>query len=535
MRELGFEEPDLDHAFEADRMQSVTERLKQICKIAAETGKAPESLVGDSTIPAQRMNSLAAAVRNYRQFRESNGKTEQASDWPALEDLRQAFLDRVPEFDRFTQTDNAYERVEREYKDAMLASVRAIIDSDDDDEAAGRRIFRALIPNSGPLLRWQLDDDFHRKHPELAPEFYAALGALARSKEPIVDAIWHACEIMQGLRERGANNLTVGQNLSTAITVAGFARPLEAAPVKVSKARELGALLLGEPIFRGSDPDRAQIEEWLALQQRIFAVMRDDWHWEPRDLFDVQGFAWAALDEDWFEADEEEDAGDADGASDQGDRPYWFVGSSFGRTDDQTERFLAEGIWQISTPTEQARQHVEAMRPGDRIAIKATFVQQHDLPFDAWGRKVSVMRIKARGTITEASDDGETVSVDWEKDYEPRDWYFYTYQPTIWRVGTGKEMSRRLIGFTFEGEDQDIEWFRSNLSRWRDGADTADADRETAVQSDPVNLILYGPPGTGKTYRTMAAAVQLCDGLDQGDALIGEGEIEVARLWDLIF
>lgn len=53
MRELGFEEPDLDHAFEADRMQSVTERLKQICKIAAETGKAPESLVGDSTIPAQ--------------------------------------------------------------------------------------------------------------------------------------------------------------------------------------------------------------------------------------------------------------------------------------------------------------------------------------------------------------------------------------------------------------------------------------------------------------------------------------------------
>ena len=524
MRELGLTQGDLDEAFEADEMHAATELLKQLCKTAADTGEAPDILVGNSTSPAKRMNALAAAVRNYRQFRESDGATEQASDWPALEDLRQAFLDRVPEFDRFTQTDNAYECVEREYKDAMLASVRAIIDGDDDYEAAGRRIFRALIPNRGPLLRWQLDDDFHRKHPELAQEFYAALGALARSKEPIVDAIWHACEIMQGLRERGANNLTVGQNLSTAFTVAGFARPLEAAPVKVSKARELGALLLGEPIFRGSDPDRAQIEEWLALQQRIFAVMRDDWHWEPRDLFDVQGFAWAALDEDWFEEDDEEGDSDAEDIAsahgDLGDRPYWFVGSSFGRTDDQTKRFLADGIWQISTPTEQARQQVEAMRPGDRIAIKATFVQQHDLPFDAWGRKVSVMRIKARGTIAEASDDGETVSVDWEKDYEPRDWYFYTYQPTIWRVGTGKEMSRRLIRFTFEGEDQDIEWFRSNLSRWRDGADTADADRETAVQSDPVNLILYGPPGTGKTYRTMAAAVQLCDGLDAGDTLI---------------
>ena len=523
MHDLGLAQGDLDGAFAADGMRAATDLLKQLCKSAADTGEAPDILVGNSTSPAKRMNALAAAVRNYRQFRESDGATEQVSDWPALENLRQAFLDRVPEFDRFTQTDNAYERVEREYKDVMLASVHAIIDSDDDDEAAGRRIFRALIPNSGPLLRWQLDDDFHRKHLELAHEFYAALGALARSKEPIVDAVWHACEIMQGLRERGANSLTVGQNLSTAITVAGFARPLEAAPVKVSKARELGALLVGEPIFSGSTPDRAQIDEWFALQQRIFAVMRDDWHWEPRDLFDVQGFAWAALDEDWFEEDEEDDEDDAEDVSDHGDlgdRPYWFVGSSFGRTDDQTERFLADGIWQISTPTEHQRLQVEAMRPGDRIAIKATFVQQHNLPFDAWGRKVSVMRIKARGTISEASDDGETVSVDWEKGYEPRDWYSYTYQPTIWRVGTGKEMSRHLIRFTFLDENQDYELVRSSMSGWRDGADTADGDQETAIQSDPVNLILYGPPGTGKTYRTMAAAVQLCDGLDAGDALI---------------
>ena len=84
MGELGFEEADLDEAFESDGMKAVTERLKQICKIASETGEAPESLVGDSTIPAQRMNSLAAAVRNYRQFRKINGAMEQTSDWPAL-------------------------------------------------------------------------------------------------------------------------------------------------------------------------------------------------------------------------------------------------------------------------------------------------------------------------------------------------------------------------------------------------------------------------------------------------------------------
>jgi hypothetical protein len=64
----------------------------------------------------------------------------------------------VPEFAGFDRTDNEYERVERVYKDAMIAAVRTIIDSNDGNEEAGRRIFRALIPNEGPLLRWQTDD-----------------------------------------------------------------------------------------------------------------------------------------------------------------------------------------------------------------------------------------------------------------------------------------------------------------------------------------------------------------------------------------
>ena len=41
------------------------------------------------------------------------------------------------------------------------------------------------------------------------------------------------------------------------------------------------------------------------------------------------------------------------------------------------------------------------MKPGDRIAIKASFVQKRGLPFDVGGKPVSVMRIKATGTILE--------------------------------------------------------------------------------------------------------------------------------------
>lgn len=49
----------------------------------------------------------------------------------------------------------------------------------------------------------------------------------------------------------------------------------------------------------------------------------------------------------------------------------WFFGASFGHTDDQTARFLKDGMWEILTPTEKERALVRAMQPGERIAIKA--------------------------------------------------------------------------------------------------------------------------------------------------------------------
>jgi 5-methylcytosine-specific restriction protein B len=54
---------------------------------------------------------------------------------------------------------------------------------------------------------------------------------------------------------------------------------------------------------------------------------------------------------------------------------FWFVGAVWHRTDDQMPRFLAEGIWRtdttISTGTLSAK-----LKPGDRIAIKASFVRK---------------------------------------------------------------------------------------------------------------------------------------------------------------
>jgi len=221
------------------------------------------------------------------------------------------------------------------------------------------------------------------------------------------------------------------------------------------------------------------------------------------------------------------------------DRQFWFVGAVWGGTDDQTERFLNEGIWQNGYD-EKFSEHVARMKPGDRIAIKASFVKKYGLPFENHEKPVSCMRIKAIGTVTEATKDGKTVKVDWTPLDDPKEWYFYTYRTTIVEADASDELARRLIQFAFGDHKQDYEfWLRvpyfAKKYRPRDVTATdiereeeeAEADLEDVAfkpynVSDIVgdgcffpeenlqsalsrltakkNLILQGAPGTGKTW-----------------------------------
>ncbi len=148
-------------------------------------------------------------------------------------------------------------------------------------------------------------------------------------------------------------------------------------------------------------------------------------------------------------------------------RVFWFVGASFGGSADQTQRFLEEGIWEVSNPTDKESTLVKSMAPGDRIAIKAAYVRKKDLPFDNRGNTVSVMAIKATGTVTGNQGGGLRVQVAWDKPEPQREWYFYTYRKTIWRVLLGDWTADALIGFTFENKPQDYDRFR-NAPFWQE-------------------------------------------------------------------
>ena len=160
-----------------------------------------------------------------------------------------------------------------------------------------------------------------------------------------------------------------------------------------------------------------------------------------------------------------------------GSEVSWFVGAAYGGgTDDQTARFLAEGIWENGYE-DKYLDLVRSMRPGERIAIKSSYTRKHGLPFDNRGHTVSVMAIKAIGTITENLNDGKLVRVNWKKVDPVREWYFYTHRGTIWRVLPGEWTADGLVAFAFSGQAQDIDRFRNSAS-WRERFGTVPPDQQ---------------------------------------------------------
>ena len=219
-------------------------------------------------------------------------------------------------------------------------------------------------------------------------------------------------------------------------------------------------------------------------------------------------------------------------------RPYWFVGAAYGGWDDQTDRFIRDGLWEVNFEQGEYSHQINSMQPGDRIAIKAFFIRQHDLPFDARpGRFVSGMYIKAIGTVRENPGDGRSVRVDWTKVDPQRAWYSYTNSRTVWEVWPGRGAipwrADALIKFAFHNEPQDYVRFFGG-SEQNEPAGLQDEgeggnDLEQLAHSlylrpldslaeiddllmEKKQVVFYGPPGTGKTYVAQKLAEHLADG-----------------------
>jgi 5-methylcytosine-specific restriction protein B len=151
-----------------------------------------------------------------------------------------------------------------------------------------------------------------------------------------------------------------------------------------------------------------------------------------------------------------------------GGASYWLVGAYNDDTKvDMAPEFLEKGIW-TNGYADRYLELVKSMKVGDRLAIKSSYTQKRDLPFDSRGLSVSVMAIKAVGTITENLQDGRHLRVEWSRLDPLKKWYFFTFRGTIWKLtGDDKEYTSDLIDFVFSDVPQDIDKFR-NGPYWRE-------------------------------------------------------------------
>ncbi len=205
-------------------------------------------------------------------------------------------------------------------------------------------------------------------------------------------------------------------------------------------------------------------------------------------------------------------------------RRYWFVGADFDG-DNQIDRFFEEGIWENGYGLHNDRYVglVKRMQPGDRIAIKSFFFRKKNLPFKIEaGTSVPCIKIKAVGTITEATQDKFTVKIDWDTPLDhQREWFRTHFNKAIHEANLKKEHDRKVIQFAFYGGSQEFTDFDSNGeddiipsdsesgspaysidSIIEDGCFLSKNEVEVALErlESKKNLILQGPPGTGKTW-----------------------------------
>lgn len=211
----------------------------------------------------------------------------------------------------------------------------------------------------------------------------------------------------------------------------------------------------------------------------------------------------------------------------------WYVGTTGndenGQWHDFSEEYIHDGVWENGWD-DKFIDVVNSIQIGDHIAIKSTFTQKRNLPFNNHEKTVGAMRIKAIGVVTGNSGDGKHIQVDWTRLDPFKTWYGPgTLRETIHGVSADEGMvKKQLLGFTFGDEEQDYSLCEEKYNDETDdvtGVDDAtygskveeESIDETKREKGGENVLLYGVPGSGKSW---TIAKEYCDDEDRIERLV---------------
>ena len=160
-------------------------------------------------------------------------------------------------------------------------------------------------------------------------------------------------------------------------------------------------------------------------------------------------------------------------------REYWLLGATWGETDKSNE-FIKNSEWINGFEIDSGDKSIDKVKEiavGDFVAIKSAFVKE---------RKISCIRIKAIGVVTENLGDGKQLKIEWSFKGPAFDVDGAAYMQTVHKVTDSED--RRLI---FHNSFKTVR----KENKKESGNSFVD---EGFMKSK--NVIFYGPPGTGKTF-----------------------------------
>ena len=509
-------EGELDAHWHADGLRGLLDRLTY-SREDERNGRSPEHNVPTKGDLYNNSATFKAAVNLYRKFLDARGD-EGAEGSVAHCERWDRYLEEVRRYVESGKLDSEevdYKlRLGHALKQARQAALASRSDWPDLVKAATQGKYHPMAWREAAKLRQWIDDE---------PD--AALLALR--------ALWTEDERSTSERIRSFSTLYPWESKGGEIPPEGVRHSKYGTNGRGTRLRTISVLLmaldpsrhppfmrsvfdsayprLGVEVLSGETAEEAQYEHALGFLDELIRRATEHGLRRPSTRLEAQSVVWALRNDDR----------PRNPPPVRESRPCWFVGA-FWDPEDQTDRFVQEGIWQNGYE-DKYLDLVKAIEPGDRIAIKASTVRKKDLPFDNRGMNISTMAIKATGVVTANMGDGRNLRVDWAPVKRPREWYFYTNRSTLWKItrdsGELPWAASALIDFTFNEADQDHDVFlRHWYPAWYRAAgkplvkadfselardllyDEADLRTIARLLDDKRQVIFQGPPGTGKTY-----------------------------------
>lgn len=267
---------------EQPRHSNLPARLSHV----ARAGQSPRRV---SLVQTPDLKTLGAVLDWYE------GQPVSGVDRLALAHYRRLFEARYPDFVDFEQSGGGYAEEERHYKDKLISLARAATIEPESVEKAGGQLLDILVGRGGAasnLLGYRTNIRIAEIRSAFPDKLELAIGQLAGADD-ISAAISDCVEQLWPILSEGQASKPYSESRNIPTMIAALLRPTEAYGVNTEPLQNSAKALVGHKLFGWNAMTADEYREALSMARMIEDVMRDEWNWKPRDLWDVQGFIWA--------------------------------------------------------------------------------------------------------------------------------------------------------------------------------------------------------------------------------------------------